>query len=65
MTTYTDTLQAENSKLRRALADAIPWIGENRTGPSWATEDAKRRNETACVEALEFAISCFPEGFIE
>ncbi len=56
-----ESLAAENQKLKRALLLAIPWIGENAEGPSWATPEAKQENRAMCEEAFEAATDCFPE----
>ena len=58
-----DKVVAENHKLRDALANAIPWIGDPGYGPSWATEKAKQRNKEMCDNAFDRACECFPEDF--
>jgi hypothetical protein len=61
MSATIESLLAENKKLREALLLAIPWIGENREGPSWATAQAKKKNAAMCVEALNAAMRCLPD----
>lgn len=56
-------LKAENVKLRKALAGLIPWVGEPRDGPGWATPEGKARNRAMCEKALRDAYACFPEDY--
>lgn len=55
-------LMQENARLRAALLRAIPWIGANRDGPSWATPEAKAKSIAMCDQAFEEATSFFPHG---
>ena len=58
-----DKVVAENHKLRDALANAIPWIGDPGYGPSWAAEEAKQRNKAMCDKALDDAMACLPDDY--
>jgi hypothetical protein len=58
-----DHLRQENEKLKEALKMAIPWIGQARSGPEWATELAKKRNAAMCDRAFEFVFrTLYPDG---
>jgi len=57
---YAD-LVAENEKLKNALSDAIPWIGEYRNGPSWASSEAKVRNAQMCDDAMDQAVQALDQ----
>jgi hypothetical protein len=45
----------EIERLRTALANLIPWVGELAEGPAWATDEAKVRNRYMCGKALDDA----------
>jgi DNA-binding transcriptional MerR regulator len=48
---------AEAWRLRVALEQAIPWIGENKTGPAWATPHGQENNAAMCKRALDAAVA--------
>lgn len=47
---------ADVRKLVEAAEQAIPWIGERRTGPLWATDDAAIRNAEMCDHAFRCVV---------
>ena len=63
MSNKIEILAAENRKLKKALADLIPWAGIIPDGPLWATPEAKDRNRKMFADALEAACACFPENY--
>jgi hypothetical protein len=56
-----ERLLGENTRLKRALLLAIPWIGEYREGLRGANPRARRANRESCDIAFEAATDCFPE----
>lgn len=63
MDTRIKELTEENQKLRSALAGLIPWAGCSPNDPSWATQDAKKKNQQMFDEALNTACECFPDDY--
>lgn len=63
MSDTSETTKSENHKLKKALADLIPWAGILPEGPDWATPEAKAKNRQAFESALEAACACFPEDY--
>ncbi len=57
----TGSLLEENAKLKKALAGVMPFVGLPAYGASWATPEAKSRNQEMCEQAFDFASSCFPD----
>lgn len=54
---------AENQKLRKSLADLIPWAGILPEGPSWSTPEAKATNRAMFEKAFAAACACFPDDY--
>lgn len=52
-------MAAELDRVKAILKATVPWIGESKEGPAWASDEGKAKNKAMCAKALENAANVF------